>query len=77
MIVVYVAGNNIQNVNSNLQHTVDKIVTWFHDNKLTVNIEKTYTMLISSTNHSDKGFKLDVKLVILFCLKKRKFYILV
>ena len=61
-IVVYVAGNNIQNVNSNLQHTVDKIVTWFHDNKLTVNIEKTYTMLISSTNHSDKGFKLDVKI---------------
>ena len=38
--------------------TVDKVVTWIHDNKLTVN----YTMLISLSNHSNKRFKLDVKI---------------
>ena len=49
--VVYVPGS--KNVSSHLQNTADKTVTLFYDNKLTVNIEKTYTMLISSSNHSN------------------------
>ena len=44
-IVIYVPGNNIQNVSSHLRNTTDKTVTLFYDNKLTVNIEKTCTTL--------------------------------
>ena len=43
-----------------LQSCVNLITSWFNINKVTVNTDKTYTILISSQSHKDKDAPLSI-----------------
>jgi hypothetical protein len=59
-ILIYVIGSNPLHLKNTLQSGVDKIVSWFANNKLTVNVEKTFTMLICSRSHKAKNTRLNI-----------------
>ena len=46
--LVYCAGNNLNDVNQNLQKCIDDVATWYDGNKLVLNVDKCNTMLIGS-----------------------------
>ena len=46
--VIYCSGKTVPEINATLQSDVDKAIKWFHDNKLTVNIEKSCAITIGT-----------------------------
>ena len=61
-ILVYISDINVINANARLQSCVNVMTSWFNINKLTVNTDKTYTMLISSQSHKDKDAPLSINI---------------
>ena len=58
--LIYVSASDADQLSQKLHLAVDNVVTWFHENKLTINLDKTYTMLISSKFHPDNNNKLNI-----------------
>ena len=61
-ILVYISDINVINANARSQSCVNVMTSWFNINKLTVNTDKTYTMLISSQSHKDKDAPLSINI---------------
>ena len=61
-ILVYISDIHVTNANARLQSCVNLMASWFNINKLTVNTDKTYTMLISSQSHKDKDAPLSINI---------------
>ena len=45
---IHVCGTDFKNIQKRLQEEVDKVVQWFHSNRLVINNLKCYCMIISS-----------------------------
>ena len=61
-ILVYISDINVINANVRLQSCVNVMTSWFNNNKLTVNTDKTYTILISSQSLKDKHAPLSINI---------------
>ena len=57
---IYVSGKTITEVKSKLQVAVNATINWFHTNKLTINPDKSFTMLVSSSKNPMKNAKLEI-----------------
>jgi hypothetical protein len=55
---IFYADNDMKNIKINLQTELEKVVNWFNENKLTVNISKTQYMIFKVKNIND--FDLDI-----------------
>ena len=47
-VIVYCHGSTVHEVNVNLQDCVSQLTAWYNNNKLSINIGKSETMLVSS-----------------------------
>ncbi len=54
---IYCSSETIKEVNGILQQDVEKAITWFHDNLLTVNIDKSCAIAVSTSKrlHNQLG----------------------
>lgn len=57
--IVYTTGANISNVQTRLQYLTDKVNEWSNQNKLTINIEKTKSIVFTRNNIKPK---LDIEI---------------
>jgi hypothetical protein len=74
-ILIYCCGNTVQEVQSQLQKCVDEAYKWYCSNKITINVEKSCSMLIASkfnikNNNDVLKIKIDDKFLIdMNCIK--------
>ena len=52
---IYVSGKTVNEVRSKLQVAVNATINWFHTNKLTINPDKSFTMLVCSSKNPMKN----------------------
>ena len=57
---IYVSGKTVNEVKSKLQVAVNATINWFHTNKLTINPDKSFTMLVCSSKNPMKNAKLEI-----------------
>ena len=61
-LLIYIIHSDIDTIQTELQSVVSKLSTWFKNNKLTVNTDKTYTMLLHSRNSRLRNTNLNISL---------------
>ena len=58
-VVIYISHKNLEHLTNKLQNGLNELSTWYNDNRLKINIDKTKVLLFKSSSSDNLNIFID------------------